>query len=110
MAQSATIRVDRTFVGFRDRFRAYKVLIDGVRVGQVKNGEAFECSADPGVHHVRLKVDWVGSPEVTVNVPPGATAVLAASAKPRKGGLTMMVEASVGRHEYILLEARSDDA
>ena len=93
-------------MGFRDRFRAYKVLIDGERVGQVKNGQVFARPADPGVHRVRLKVDWVGSPEITVNVLPGATAVLAASAKPREGGLTMMVEASLGRHEYILLEAR----
>ena len=84
MAHSGTIRVERAFVGFRDRFRAYKVLIDGVRVGQVRNGETFECSANPGLHGVRLKLDWVASPEITVNVLPGATAVLAASAKPRK--------------------------
>ena len=80
-----------------------------MHVGHVKNGEVFECPADPGMHRVRLKVDWAGSPEITVNVRPGATAVVAASAKPRKGGLTMMVEASVGRHEYILLEARTED-
>lgn len=50
-----------------DRARSYTVQIDGQAVGKVVNGETVEFKLSPGPHRVRMKVDWCGSREVTVD-------------------------------------------
>ncbi len=50
---------------FADWLRAYKVVLDGEVVGQVRNGQQVEFDVAPGRHEVRLKIDWTGSNTVT---------------------------------------------
>jgi hypothetical protein len=49
---------------WRDRVRAYTVLIDGQRVGKLGSGESATFPLAPGPHEVRLKLDWCGSPKI----------------------------------------------
>lgn len=60
----ATINVRREKKAVVDRTRKYKVLIDGEKVGALKNGgsESFEVGA--GRHEVMMKVDWCSSLEL----------------------------------------------
>lgn len=44
-----------------DGTRAYKVVLDGVVVGKVKNGETVEFALTPGKHVLHLKIDWCRS-------------------------------------------------
>ena len=61
---------DSPATGWYARFRAYRVLIDGVVVGRIRPGETLWFPVARGDHRVRLKVDWTGSREVVVTVPP----------------------------------------
>jgi hypothetical protein len=47
--------------GYADRIRKYKVVIDGVVVGHVSNGETKEFPVSAGCHHLCMKIDWCGS-------------------------------------------------
>jgi len=70
-APLTTITVQRSPGGYRDRMRAYKILIDNQAVGTVKPGESVTTAAAPGTHTVRMKVDWCSSPAITVIAAPG---------------------------------------
>jgi hypothetical protein len=47
--------------------RAYKVVLDGVVVGQVKNGQTAEFELTPGQHVLHLKIDWCRSNIVEID-------------------------------------------
>jgi hypothetical protein len=55
------------------RFRSYSVHLDGVRVGRIKEGETKTFSASPGVHKVWVKIDWVRSNPIQIDVLPNGT-------------------------------------
>ncbi len=44
-----------------DKLRAYKVVLDGEVVCDIKNGQQMELDVSPGKHTLRLKIDWCGS-------------------------------------------------
>jgi hypothetical protein len=47
--------------GYVDRFRAYKVVLDGNVIGEIKNGQQGEFDIPPGNHQLHLKIDWCRS-------------------------------------------------
>lgn len=110
VAASGLIRVDRAATGWRDRGRAYKVLVDGQQDGRVKNGGSFEWPVEAGEHRVQLKLDWASSPEVPVTVAADETSVLGGSAKPMENALVMLIEATFRSKEYISLQAASSSS
>src|SRR5438445_12483076 len=73
----AHLRVERAANGYRDRLRAYAVILDGQEAGRVKRGQAIEIALSPGSHVAMLKMDWCSSPRVTFAVSPGEVAILA---------------------------------
>lgn len=54
------IRIQRDS-GYADRVRAYKVVVDGNVIGEIKNGQQIEFQIEPGRHELYLKVDWCQS-------------------------------------------------
>ena len=50
------------------RLRSYKVLIDGIEAGWIKNGSSEEFIVTPGRHKVRCSMNWLYSTEFTVNL------------------------------------------
>ena len=70
-----TIRVSRRRTRWRDVARSYKVLIDDEPVGKVRRGRAADFPVQPGRHRLRLKIDWKGSDELSVQVGPGEVAL-----------------------------------
>ena len=69
----ATLRLFRRST-YRDRVRAYKVILDGEKIGDIRNGEEETFPIAPGRHVLKLKIDWAGSPEMTFDVATGETA------------------------------------
>jgi len=59
-----------------NRFRAYRVFIDGIESGKVINGSSEEFITDAGIHTVQCKVNWYGSREFEVQIKPGETSYL----------------------------------
>jgi hypothetical protein len=47
--------------GLADRFRAYKVILDGNAIGEIKDGEKREFDVPSGRHQLYLKLDWCRS-------------------------------------------------
>jgi hypothetical protein len=47
--------------GYADRTRKYRVLLDGVEVGRIANGEVQSIPVASGTHRLQLKIDWCSS-------------------------------------------------
>ncbi len=62
----ATIKLQRTSE-YNNRMRDYKILIDGLQVGTIANGETKEFTTTVGQHSVTAKIDWCSSPEISIN-------------------------------------------
>lgn len=77
------MRVRRPSDAWRDRYRSYRVLIDGSGVGRLRRGEQLEVTVSPGPHRVRIRIDWSGSKEVVVDVAEGQVVSFVA-APPRR--------------------------
>ena len=54
------IRITRDS-GYADRIRAYKIVLDGNVIGEIRNGEQLELDLPPGKHQLHLKIDWCRS-------------------------------------------------
>ena len=49
---------------FGDRFRPYRVMVDGAQRGLVRHGETLRLPVEPGEHTLQIRIDWTGSREV----------------------------------------------
>lgn len=56
----ATLKITRDS-GYADLVRAYDVILDGKKIGELRNGESKEFSVTPGQHALAAKIDWCGS-------------------------------------------------
>lgn len=63
-SQLILIRVN----GYVDRLRAYQVMLDGVSVGQILDGEKKVYPLALGDHEISLSIDWCGSQIVRFSV------------------------------------------
>jgi hypothetical protein len=70
--------------------RPYKVVIDGVTMGTIGNGETKVFDVDAGHHEVRLKIDWTGSQAVRFDAQTGE--VVTFECQPDGTSLTVMME------------------
>lgn len=56
-------------VGLRqDVFRRYRILLDGIQVASLKEGETVRVDVAPGSHAVQARIDWVKTPPLQVTV------------------------------------------
>lgn len=58
--QVASLKIVRDS-GYADSIRAYDVVIDGQKAGELRDGEIKEFPISCGQHRVSLKIDWCGS-------------------------------------------------
>jgi hypothetical protein len=70
----AVLRLTRLASPFRDRFRAYRVLLDGKETRRLVFGETVEIEVEPGQHRLQIRIDWSGSNERHVTVKAGECA------------------------------------
>ncbi len=47
--------------GYADLLRAYAVMLDGKKIGELKNGESKTFHISPCAHSISMKIDWCGS-------------------------------------------------
>jgi hypothetical protein len=66
----ATLQIRRDDRKSRDRFRAYRVLLDGQQVAKLRIGESKQLRIAPGRHSLRLAIDWSGSHEIEILLKP----------------------------------------
>ncbi len=71
-AQLVTVNVAR-YAASMDAMRAYWVVVDGKKVGTVKNGRSSSFSIPPGEHTITMKIDWLGSRSLNFTAGEGDT-------------------------------------
>ena len=79
--EAASIQIDRDANFWMDRGRAYHVLIDGQDVGAIRRGESKSFDVLEGRHEVFLKIDWVRSKSIVLNLDQGEKATLVCRAR-----------------------------
>lgn len=72
MSDTSRIRITRQR-GVRDKFRRYKVRIDGDVVARLKAGESFATDIAPGRHYLDVRIDWTGSGDLFFDCVAGET-------------------------------------
>ncbi|MGH8498657.1 MAG: hypothetical protein ACRERV_07620 [Methylococcales bacterium] len=56
----AILKVTRD-AGYADLMRAYAVMIDGKKIGELENGKSKEFPISAGDHTITARIDWCGS-------------------------------------------------
>lgn len=97
-----------------DRRRAYWVVIDGQKVGKIKEGESLSLPIPPGEHRLQLKIDWCTSEKRRVVV--GDDDQVTFVCKPRASrshfltlGVEILYLITFGRKGYIDLFRAQDE-
>lgn len=108
MTGEGTIVLSRASA-YADRVRAYKVMLDGRQIGEIRNGETQRFSVSAGMTHaLHLKIDWTSSQPVTFDLAPGETARFNCS--PKGNALSAMLFALFTPKKYLRLERADADA
>jgi hypothetical protein len=84
-----------------DRWRGYKVVVDGKPVGTIKAGKTHRATVAAGKHTVQLRIDWCSSPTLEVDVPSGGHVALECGPNAKFYNLLWMIIAHA--REYIAL-------
>ena len=95
-----SVTIERRRAIWRDLFRSYVVTIDGVAVGNLRSGETKSFQLDPGPHEIHMKIDWCGSPTVTVEGADDTRLVCAANGT----AFTVLPDIIARTRSYIALE------
>jgi hypothetical protein len=96
------IVIERDGHAQRDRFRRYKIMVDGRRAGSIRRGGRREIPVPPGPHVVQLRIDWCSSPALQVDIPDGQQVVLRCAPDPKLADPLGSV--TVARDQYIRLQ------
>lgn len=102
----ATLTIHREKSKWVDRGRNYAVIVDGEERGKVANGGSFAVDLGPGMHGVRMAVDWCGSHEIEID----GDEVTALHCASRPNPLLSALYITLWRNDYIRLwqgDARS---
>ena len=87
---------------WRDRLRAYKLIVDGRAVAAVRSGEEQTVAVEPGSHRVWTKIDWCRSQILDVDLEEGDRAVL--RCRPNGPLLLVFLYATFLRTRYLDLQ------
>jgi hypothetical protein len=88
-------------VDFVDHLRAYRVLLDGDQIGEIRSGETLVYDVGPGRHEFQLKISWCWSRKIQLDLDVESSVRL--RCRP-SNLLTVFYGITFGRHEYIKLE------
>jgi hypothetical protein len=76
---SAEVTVHRASQVWRDRLRAYALVIDGTVVAKVRQGETVSVPVTPGDHRIWMRIDWGRSRILHTEVADNERMILAAA-------------------------------
>jgi hypothetical protein len=65
---TATVVFYRPAGVWRDRFRSYRLHLDGRVCGTIRPGREVKVAVSPGHHVAQAHIAWTGSPEVALDI------------------------------------------
>ena len=93
--------------GYADRLRAYRVVLDGERIGEVRNGGTKEFSIESGKHALSLRIDWCGSATVEFVATPEEKPAFQVKSSLRGKLFLSLWYVLFARNSYLVLERTS---
>jgi len=66
------LRIERASA-YGDALRSYKIVLDGIIVGKIRQKEIKEILITSGPHNLVFKIDWCGSEVIHVSAEEGQT-------------------------------------
>ncbi len=91
--------------GYSDRLRAYRVILDGAKIGEVRDGRTERFAIAPGQHTLSVKIDWCGSKTVDFTVAGDEEIRFAAKSNLRGFNIfAALWYVILDRHSYLLLQ------
>lgn len=94
----ATLRIRRDWQ-YADSLRDYHIVIDGKQRGDIEAESEVSFQLIPGPHKIEFTMDWVGSPEVTLDFQSGEQRTLSVSSN--AGGPLGLYYITFGRRKYL---------
>jgi hypothetical protein len=92
--------------GFADRLRQYRVILDGLEIGRIGNGEEKHFDISSGQHQLMIKVDWGRSNAVSLVAVDGQSALFNCGSNLRGMRLLLAIYyATFGFRNYLWLRA-----
>lgn len=76
VAANGRIVLTRPGDAYRDKFRAYRLEVDGVRRAKIRAGQTVEVEVEPGMHVVQARISWTGSQARHIDIAPGQEVLL----------------------------------
>lgn len=73
---TGTLIVERPKGGWQDLLRSYTIRVDGSKIGSLRRGQSVTLELPAGSHVVDARIDWSGSPELTVEIEPNDTSTV----------------------------------
>ena len=95
----ATITLERRADAWVNVLAKYKVLIDGQEVARIGPGERWSFDVPPGVHDVMLRMDWVRSKPLRLELADDEEAELFCEPNAAPGKVLYFM--TLGRKKYI---------
>lgn len=94
--------------GYADRLRPYQVILDGTKIGEVRDGQNQRFSIAPGQHTISLKIDWCGSKAIDFTIAGEDQVTFRAKSNLRGFKIFAAIWYVIfDRHSYLLLERSS---
>jgi hypothetical protein len=104
----AELRITRQRFAWRDRFRSYRVLLDDVEVGRLRNGGEQVLPIAPGWHSLQIRIDWAGSEKRLFEAMPGEEVGFVCGARVRPAlAVFELLRSAVRRESWIYLDRRT---
>jgi hypothetical protein len=91
--------------GYRDKFRAYRIIVDGREVGKINRNDWVRIPVSAGKHTVQLKIDWCNSRELVISVAAGLSTALECGPNDK----TALFSNSFDTNPYIWLDVADRD-
>jgi hypothetical protein len=107
--ESATIHLTR-YPNQGDRFRAYRIVLDGTRAGTIRGGNTCSFEVQPGHHDLFLTIDWASSPHLSLDLAAGAEVQMICQGRNPGIGSNLLLALkliTVDAHDYIDLHQAS---
>ena len=90
--------------GWADKIRKYRILLDGVEIGRIGEGEVLRQQISDGPHAIEAKIDWCGSRPLHFNAQSEDQVVVVRSALRGWRLLLGIFYVFFNRRGYLLLE------
>jgi len=95
-----TVRRDQ---GWADKLRKYRIILDGVEIGQLAEGAVLSQEITDESHILEARIDWWGSQTLCFEPQASSKVVLVKSAL-RGWGLLGLIYVIFNRRRYLALE------